>query len=291
VIVRTITWGIVTFGVAGALLIANGTAHAQSAFPASTGNTYSSGSSFSQSSPGNTGSSGGNRGTNNSSAFGNTGSRTGSGSNSYGTTSFLGSFYAMPLAFGLPTSANLTSQLNTVGGTSGSNLTSSLSSSSSGRSGGSSGATTSGLNNSSMNMGITNQNKTASVPFGQVLYNLSTNSTRTTGTTLRTTTAQFQNTQARPTFAAQVGFKPGTISAAQVTADFQRSIAGSEELSKPGNKVELVIDGDVAVLRGTVQNPFERDLAQTLAVMTPGVYAVKNDLTVREATGESSGSH
>ena len=72
--------------------------------------------------------------------------------------------------------------------------------------------------------------------------------------------------------------------------DFQQAVAVSTDLSKPNNRVQLVLDGNVVVLRGVVQDDRERALAETLASLTPGVRSVRNELAVRDNSSEGLSS-
>jgi hypothetical protein len=283
-IVRQFTWRLAAFGLAGAIVLGFGAA-ARAQFTGMTGSTSSFGSTGGRTTGGGPSAFGGNSSTGGS--FAGTASRTGSGSgsNSYGSTSFLGSYYANPMAFGLPTQANLQSQLGNIGS----------SGSSSGL--GPTGITRSGTSGTSGTSGSTlstSKNTTAAVPFGQPLYNISTTGSRTgtTGSaTVRslspTTTGQTQpfstQTQSQPSYTARVGFRAERVPMEAAVASFRQALQGSPELSLPENRIEVVVDGNGLILRGTVQTDRDRYLAGVLASMTPGVRGVRNELEVRES--------
>ena len=75
--------------------------------------------------------------------------------------------------------------------------------------------------------------------------------------------------------------------AGRVQTDVQGILARSSSLSN-GKDIQVAADGTVLVLRGRV--PSERDprLAQGLALMSPGVYEVRNELQVGPAATVSS---
>jgi hypothetical protein len=284
VTVRKLTWGLLPLGLAAAALLGCGDA-ARAQFTGTTGSTTGfSGSSFG-STGGRTAGSGFSGSSSTGGSFSGTASRTGSGagSNSYGSTTFLGSFYANPMAFGLPTQANLKSDLGTIGS---GGSTGGLGSTGTSRTGSTSGTSgSSGLS--------TSKNTTAAVPFGQPLYNI-TNTGSRTGTTGSATIRSGTNTglgqqisslqtQTRPSYAARVGFQPPPVSLDTAAASFQQALQGSPELSKPENRIQLVVDGNNLILRGTVQTDRERYLAEVLASLTPGVRGVRNELEVRES--------
>ena len=79
-----------------------------------------------------------------------------------------------------------------------------------------------------------------------------------------------------------MGFRPDPVPLTQTVANFREAIQGSPELSKPSNRIDLVLDGNVVILRGIVQDDRERYLAEVLASMTPGVRGVRNELAVRD---------
>jgi hypothetical protein len=281
--VRKFTWRLAAFGLAGAVLLGcNAAARAQ--FTGMTGSTSTGGSTGGRTTGSSSSAFSGASSTGGS--FSGTASRTGSGSaSSYGSVgTFLGSYYANPMAFGLPTQANLQSQLGNIG-TSGSS--SGLGPTGITRSG------TSGTSGSSGSTLSTSKNTTAAVPFGQPLYNTNTTGSRTgtTGSaTVRslspTNTGQTQpfstQTQSQPSYTARVGFQPQRVSMDQAVSSFQQALQGSPELSQPENRIQVVADGNGVILRGTVQTDRDKYLAGVLASMTPGVRGVRNELTVRE---------
>ncbi len=219
---------------------------------------------------------------------GSTGSatRTGSGTSTsnyqYGTGSPLSGYYYSPMAYGLngntePTSSGVTNGNSSINSSVGGGGTSSRGGSSS---------------SSSSSSGFSNIQASPVAKFGQALYNVQPQSTFTQPTsqggtaTVRqnTTQQQMPQTSGRPAYSVRVGFTPPATPVSQVVLDFQNAVAASTDLSKPNNQVQLVVDGNVVVLRGVVQDERERALAETLATLTPGVRGVRNELAVREAT-------
>jgi hypothetical protein len=75
--------------------------------------------------------------------------------------------------------------------------------------------------------------------------------------------------------------------AGRVQTDVQGILARSSSLSN-GKDIQVAADGTVLVLRGRVPSERDRRLAQGLALMSPGVYEVRNELQVGPAATVSS---
>jgi hypothetical protein len=58
-------------------------------------------------------------------------------------------------------------------------------------------------------------------------------------------------------------------------------------LTGAGRSVEVTIEGGVVVLRGQVETPYQRLVAENLARLEPGVREVRNELVVRESSTPS----
>ncbi len=67
----------------------------------------------------------------------------------------------------------------------------------------------------------------------------------------------------------------------QARSDFQNVIARSSSLPSKGG-IRVLMDGEVVVLQGTVQDEHERRLAEALVRLTPGVRELRNELTPRQ---------
>jgi len=241
---------------------------------------------------GNTGGGGG--GNSGSSAFGGSstsssyggagGTTTGSGGNSsnatYGSGSAItGPNYANVLSFGLGGNSSATS--SSAGNSS--STSSSLASVANGTSG-------SGSSSSTTTNAFQSSQATSTVKFGKALYNVTPVSTFTQPTSnsgtasIRSPSTPQTNPSVRVSYVARISGIPERVPMSQVNTEFQASLAQSPELSKPNNRVQLVQDGDMLVLRGVVENTEQSLLAESLAQMTPGVRGVRNELAVRDNT-------
>jgi hypothetical protein len=116
-------------------------------------------------------------------------------------------------------------------------------------------------------------------------------STATTGTATLSGSGYNSNTQVGGTSMGMnrqmYGVNMGTPAQAagglvQARSDLQNVITRSSSLPSKGN-IQVFMDGDVVVLRGTVQDDHERRLAEMLVRFTPGVRELRNELTPRQA--------
>ncbi len=84
----------------------------------------------------------------------------------------------------------------------------------------------------------------------------------------------------------EVGFEPPMPTLAEMTSSLQTRFekAGVSRLDSP---IDVVIESDTVVLRGTVGSAHQRLLAENLARLEPGVRSVRNELVVSSATVES----
>ena len=75
---------------------------------------------------------------------------------------------------------------------------------------------------------------------------------------------------------------------AEVSSTLAARLENSSAIRRLG-AIEVSLVGETATLRGAVASERERNLARLLVLFEPGIYAVKNELTVRSAnaTGES----
>ena len=216
----------------------------------------------------------------------------------YGTGAPTLGYFASPLSYGLGGNNAIASS-----SASASSSTSSGFGSSSGSYGGSGGSSS-----STSNGGFTNVQAPAAVAFGQAMFNVQPTSTFTQPTastlssnggggglggsgsaSIRSTTVTPQTAPNRPTYTTYLGFTPDPVPVAQVSTDLKNALASSSEWAKDNNKpVQVVVDGSVAVLRGTVASDHDRELAERLAAMTPGVREVRNDLKVSSPSPSTS---
>lgn len=70
-----------------------------------------------------------------------------------------------------------------------------------------------------------------------------------------------------------------TVRTTRITTQFQNRLAKIPQLQASG-PVEVVMDGQTAVLRGQVATERDRDLAARLARLEPGIASVRNELTI-----------
>src|SRR5262249_25968089 len=81
-------------------------------------------------------------------------------------------------------------------------------------------------------------------------------------------------------YTTSIGFKFKPVSSQQLESDLRSVIARSTELAANRN-IEVLLDGQTVVLKGTVADLDERRLAENLLRLTPGVHAVRNELVVQ----------
>ena len=82
-----------------------------------------------------------------------------------------------------------------------------------------------------------------------------------------------------------LGFTPPAVaSSSGLERSYQRIIDRVLERGDYGSgNVSLAMEGEVAVLSGTVESDHARGLAERLALLEPGIAAVRNELIVRAA--------
>lgn len=89
----------------------------------------------------------------------------------------------------------------------------------------------------------------------------------------------------------RLGFSQPLPPSSAVTASFQKVITRVLERGDYGSgTVNVAMEGQVAVLTGTVETSHARDVAERLALLEPGIGEVRNELIVRaaEPTPETS---
>jgi hypothetical protein len=90
-----------------------------------------------------------------------------------------------------------------------------------------------------------------------------------------------------PAYVTALGFPPAPGPSGQpmaapfspVVGQIQQAIASSSRLSSRDG-IQVLLDGPVVVLRGSVADDHDRRLAEALARLTPGVRDVRNELQV-----------
>jgi BON domain len=89
------------------------------------------------------------------------------------------------------------------------------------------------------------------------------------------------NTQAKSQFRVplRLGFQPTPVSATRFNGQLSSRLTKIEGLSKVG-PIRATLEGQTAVLRGTVATEADRQLAEGLARLEPEVQAVRNELVV-----------
>jgi hypothetical protein len=181
------------------------------------------------------------------------------GAASYGSTSFLGSYYVNPFSMGMPSSTNAPSGSTSFGQA----LYNTSTGGATGRGGRGGGATT---------FGATGVGTVGRGGYG---------TTSTTGTFNGATS---MGTYRNPTYVAVLGFRPAPPAPPiQIQSTVQQSLARSTQMT-PGGAVRVEMDGSVVVLKGSVADEQERRHAEAVARLTPGVREVRNELVPRETT-------
>lgn len=83
----------------------------------------------------------------------------------------------------------------------------------------------------------------------------------------------------RPAVNLEAGFIAAEPAPSEITARVQKVLTNVPALGK-GSRIEVVMDGPTLVLRGTVAGDHEKQVAGTMALLEPGVSAVRNELKV-----------
>lgn len=97
----------------------------------------------------------------------------------------------------------------------------------------------------------------------------------TVGATGAGTTTQNQSIRAKMV----VAFPIRPVAPAQFNSQLAQRLAGVQQLQSNA-RVQVLMSGRTAVLRGTVESAHARDLAERVAMLEPGVSAVQNELVV-----------
>ena len=88
-----------------------------------------------------------------------------------------------------------------------------------------------------------------------------------------------QQSGTRLAYAATVAFRPRPILPSQLQADLRATLDRSTAI-KNAKGIQVQVEGQTAVLRGTVGDEDERRMAEGLVRLTPGVRQVRNELQV-----------
>lgn len=122
----------------------------------------------------------------------------------------------------------------------------------------------------------------------QILRNLSALGGRTArqNLNLRSSRAPSQPVSPAPAVPFQArleaAFDYTPPSARGATQTITARLQGARAIKSAG-PIEVVVEGDTAVLRGQVASPRDRLLAEQLARFEPGIWNVRNEITVAEA--------
>ena len=139
-------------------------------------------------------------------------------------------------------------------------------------------------------LGLVGTNGTVSTTtgnFGSPLYTLPTLTTGTASISSQSMTANNYGLgvgiRRLPAYATTLKFAvPPPPPPAQVRFDLQNLLTQTTQLD-PRDSVRITMDGRAVVLQGRVVDDDERRLVQNMILLTPGVYQVRNELTVATA--------
>lgn len=86
----------------------------------------------------------------------------------------------------------------------------------------------------------------------------------------------------------EIGFDYAGPMRQEVSVALAQHLRSSPALD-PANRIEVLVEGTTATLRGEVASERDRALAEQLALFEPGVYAVRNELRIRAPGAETGG--
>ncbi len=129
--------------------------------------------------------------------------------------------------------------------------------------------------------------------FGSPMYNITTSTAQGANRGGTATISGSTNVQSfpgassvgvrrTPAYATTIGFEYASPSPGSMQAKAQDAIAKASKQLKSNDSIQVAMDGDTLVLRGTAANANERRLAEALVRLTPGIYDVRNELEVPE---------
>lgn len=84
-----------------------------------------------------------------------------------------------------------------------------------------------------------------------------------------------------PQYAAVIAFDHPTTPPSRLQTDLQAILDRSSSLS-PNRSIQVLVDGPVVVLRGTVASEHDRRLAENMLRLTPGVHEIRNELQIEQ---------
>jgi osmotically-inducible protein OsmY len=87
-----------------------------------------------------------------------------------------------------------------------------------------------------------------------------------------------------PSIVTSMGSSQPSGPPSRLQQDAQQAVASSSRITSKDN-IQVVMDGDVLVLQGSVANDNERRFVENTVRMTPGVRDVRNELTTAPASG------
>jgi hypothetical protein len=86
-----------------------------------------------------------------------------------------------------------------------------------------------------------------------------------------------------PTYVTEPRFRAPLVSLPAMEVNVRTAVERSGRLQANGNALRVVMDGPVVVLRGTVTDRDDRNLAEDVVRLIPGVQEVRNEIAVRAA--------
>jgi BON domain len=133
--------------------------------------------------------------------------------------------------------------------------------------------------------------------FGSPLYVTANNNLNSasasrgqSNTGMGTTTTAPAGISVGPRYTQSLGWKPEPAAGTRLATDLQGVIGRSASLSNPKG-IQVLMEGQTVVLRGTAADSHERTLAAAIVSMSPGVYGVRNELTVQAPGAAAVGSN
>jgi hypothetical protein len=141
-----------------------------------------------------------------------------------------------------------------------------------------------GMPNTSSTTGNTASNK----PFGSTLFDTLNTSNNTASVSRNTNSngsglasvAPTNTIRVGPRYSQSLGWKVPIMASARMQTELQSVISGSQRLVNPRD-IQVSVDGQTVVLRGTAADEHERALAGAIISMSPGVYDIRNEIKVQ----------
>lgn len=92
-----------------------------------------------------------------------------------------------------------------------------------------------------------------------------------------------------PRYTQSLGWKANPTSSTRLQTELQALVTNSPRFTN-AKGIQVVMDGQTVVLRGTAADEHERALATAMVGMSPGVYSVRNELKVAPPSATPAGS-